>query len=668
MNPLKPLLLPIVLCLLAQAAAGQASDTSPAIIEPQVDSNQVKFTSILRPLRQIAGAPAAFYSYFWEFGDGSYSFEREPVHTYQDTGFYDVRLFATNNYDDGKKPPTRLRRVRMELLKKKKRTMMAMNNTPSFFKGTGSLEIKTNQMPKPGEDMVLLLGYRNKPGTAGARTGSIMLLYNEKQFNQNSFDVADVRSYHQERKIGLDSMLAYAPEEPSHWVTEESTRQGMMEVSNGGWHPMADKAQLATWLKQEMAPFREHQIWRVENMKEGEEKFMFLSINTLPEMIKDTNAVVTISGLFVPDDPAFEPERFDLELQIVASHDPNRISLKNKRLNYRFTGKNRDNTYKVQFQNTGKGPAKRVAITIAIPGMLNTASISVVDMKPACVWCATAYPNQSCIDTLVFKDSIQFIFKNIYLPGTQQDGVTDPDSTQGYVRYRLKFNKKMHKMPFTSRASIVFDRNEPIYTNRSVGRWKKGLSPGIIVGYGSRLGASLAELARQQYIVGFTLSEYSAYKKYFQWELYLQGFKETESFVGRINGGDTVYNGRDYKMEYLDTYQKVKVFAFEAVPLEFRYNLKSFVSVGAGALVAGEFNRTTTQSVRARLLPPNGQSPVMVEDTKASQSKSFAEWRGAAFADVQFGMVRVGPTVGFRFLQYVNPSHQRILLYASWKL
>jgi hypothetical protein len=203
-------------------------------------------------------------------------------------------------------------------------------------------------------------------------------------------------------------------------------------------------------------------------------------------MIRDTNAVVTITGLFIPDDPHADMEKFNLEMQVVASHDPNRLQLKNKKLNYRFTGKHKENAYKVQFQNTGKGPAKKVAITITIPGMLNTGSLEIVDMKPACPWCNTTSGTQSCIDTLINKDSIQFVFNNIYLPGTQQDGVTDPDSTKGYIKYRIRFNKKMQKRSFESRAAIVFDKNEPIYTNRSTGGFKKGISPGILLGIGIR--------------------------------------------------------------------------------------------------------------------------------------------------------------------------------------
>src|SRR5436853_403659 len=101
MNVYKPLLWPAFLLCMVNAAHAQINDSAAAEIAPQIENNRVKFGSLLRPLRQIAGAPASFYSYFWEFGDGSYSFEKEPVHIYKDTGDFDVRLYATNNYDDG---------------------------------------------------------------------------------------------------------------------------------------------------------------------------------------------------------------------------------------------------------------------------------------------------------------------------------------------------------------------------------------------------------------------------------------------------------------------------------------------------------------------------------------------------------------------------------------
>lgn len=657
------------LLLLAQLTRAQVNDTLPAVVEPLIEDNRVKFTAQLRPLRGVAGAPAPFYSYFWEFGDGTYSFEKEPQHVYKDTGDYPVRLYATNNYDDGKKPPTRLKKVKVE-----KKTMLAANTVPAFFKGSGSLEMIANQQARPGEDMVLLLGYRNKPGShLPAVSGSVMLLYNEKQFAQNSFDLAEARRYHQEKSIGLDSLLAYAPAE--EWGTEavtasyrerEGGKNSWFAAGGSNWEPGADKPQLKQFLKQQMEGFRKHHIWRVDGVKE--EQFMFLSLNTLPEMIKDTNAVVTITGLFIPDDPSLEVEQYDLELQIVAAHDPNRIMLRNRRLNYRFTGRNRENIYKVQFQNTGKGPAKRVAVTVSIPGMLNTASVELVSMKPACTWCDSAYANQSCIDTVLWKDSIQFIFKNIYLPGTQQEGVSDPDSTIGYVRYKLQFNKQMKKLPFTSRAAIVFDKNEPVYTNRSTGRFKKGLSPGIIIGYNTVPGKLPADIAQQNYVLGFSLSEYAAYRNYFQWELYLQQSRTIESYDGRVRGGDTMINGVGYKVEYRDFYRKQKVLSAEAVPVFFRRNLNNWLVAGAGALVAVDVERSITPVVETWVQQANNQGVSLLKGEAPKQLETLTNWRGALFADVQLGMVRAGPAVGCRFLQYINPSHQRIFLYASWKL
>lgn len=659
MTSYKPLLWPALLLCMMGSVQAQTSDTVTAEINPQIENNQVQFGATLRPLRQIAGAPASFYTYFWEFGDGSYSFEKEPVHVYKDTGNYDVRLYATNNYDDGKKPNTRPRRVPV-----KNRANLAQQKSPAFFSGEGSLEIRANQMPKPGEDMVLLIGYRNKSNNAVPLSGSVMLLYNEKQFSQNCFDVADARTYHQEQPIAFETMLASMTN--TDMIRYQETNSNNLFTVSSTYDINIDRRQMLQQVKQEMTAYRKHSVWKINNIQRGEEQFMFVTINTLPEMISDTNAVVTISGLFIPDDPAMDMEKFNLEMQVVASHDPNRMMLKNKRLNYRFTGKNRENTYKVQFQNTGKGPAKKVAITVTIPGLLNTGSLDVVDMKPECVWCKTATGNQSCIDTVVTKDSIQFVFKNIYLPGTQQDGVSDPDSTKGYIKYRIRFSKKMHKLPFQSSAAIVFDKNEPIYTNRSTGRFKKGLSPGIIVGFGSSLGSAKANIAKQQYTLGITISEYAAYKKYFQWELFLRSHQNVEQFTGRRQGRDTIINNVGYRVQYRDTYEKIKVASIEAVPLEFRYNLASFVSAGIGTLISADIGRNTTNYERALIVDANGSTRALEGET-SKNNQSFTTVRGALFADAQLGMVRAGPTVGVRFHQYFNPSYQNIMLYASWK-
>ena len=65
---------------------------------------EVKFSPVLPALMQKAGAPAAYWEYFWEFGDGSFSREEHPAHSYERPGEYIASLDATAHYDDGKKP------------------------------------------------------------------------------------------------------------------------------------------------------------------------------------------------------------------------------------------------------------------------------------------------------------------------------------------------------------------------------------------------------------------------------------------------------------------------------------------------------------------------------------------------------------------------------------
>src|SRR5258707_11518198 len=97
--------------------------------------------------------------------------------------------------------------------------------------------------------------------------------------------------------------------------------------------------------------------------------------------------------------------------------------------------------------------------------------------------CDSARNGQSCIDTIRRGDSLYFVFNNIYLPGLQQEGVADKDSTRGFVEFGIRFNKKPKKIPFSTRAAIVFDRNEPVITNRSTAKFIKGISPGLMAGY-----------------------------------------------------------------------------------------------------------------------------------------------------------------------------------------
>ncbi|MGN6511251.1 MAG: DUF7849 domain-containing protein, partial [Chitinophaga sp.] len=40
---------------------------------------------------------------------------------------------------------------------------------------------------------------------------------------------------------------------------------------------------------------------------------------------------------------------------------------------------------------------------------------------------------------------------------------------------------------------------------------------------------------------------------------------------------------------------------------------------------------------------------------------------GALFADINLGMVRAGPSLGVRVLQYLKDSQQRVFFYGMWR-
>ncbi|WP_316792324.1 hypothetical protein [Pedobacter frigoris] len=648
-----------------------ATDTVPAIINHKTENGIVKFSSVLRPLRPIAGAPEPFYTYFWEFGDGKFSFEKEPEHQYPDSLLYNVRLFATNSYDDGKPPPSRPKPLKPG----SSRPVLASKHTePSFFKSGGSIEIKTNCMPKPGEDMMLILGYKNKPESGLASlNGTLSVLYNDKEFTKDNFALVETRAYHNEKKTTIEKQGTFAALKPA--TSAPFYASGGPSISD------FDAAVLdpdgTALIREKMAAFRTTESWKFDDLKTGEERFLFMQFKTTPEMIKDTNAVVKLTGMFVPDNPLATTEFFTMELQIVASHDPNKMMLKNSRMNYRFTGKKKQLTYKVRFQNTGKGPAKKVDVGIAIAEVLDMNSIKILDSKPKLIMADSAYANQSAMDTVHTADSVHFVFKNIYLPGMQQKGVKDADSTMGYIEYSIGFKEKPKKLPFKSGAAIVFDKNEPIYTNKAAGRYKMGLSPGIIAGYGFPFESGNTPFAGQKNITfGATLAPYAPHRYYWQVELYASSFAEKEYLIQRTEGNDRIVpvlvDGKrvEGKLKYSDSTAKVKVMTINIVPLQLRYNFNKYFGAGAGTLVSLNIDKQSKPGKESlyEVLSANGVgTPLTVKESFDKISSSFSDFQNTLFADVQIGKVHVGPSIGFRYLFTLQNTNNRLITYLTWK-
>ncbi|HYC39558.1 MAG TPA: PKD domain-containing protein [Chitinophagaceae bacterium] len=648
--------------VLIGAMPGAVAQPDTAVISVQLKDNQASFNSVLRPLRQIAGAPAAFYSYYWEFGDGSFSFEEKPRHVFRDTGAYEIRLFATNNYDDGKPPPIK----RPKAVYVSNKSVNVQPRPSGFFKEPGSLAMKVNRMPRPDEDLVLIMGYRNEAGTAAS--GSLLLFYNERQFRKDNFDFGEDRVYNNESRTTLSAVIARAPANELLETTRQPVISGPSGTEDRELNP-GFAGRFSELITSRQKLFRESAAWRFSGLDKGEEKFFFITLHTTPEMIRDTNAVVLITGMFVPDDPNAELEQVDLELQIVASHDPNRMMLRNQRLNYRFTDKKREMTYKVRFQNTGRGPASNITVAVSVPPMLNPRSLDILEFYPRTIPCSAARPGQSCLDTVFTSDSIYFIFRNIYLPGLRQDGFSDIDSTQGFIRYRLQFNRELKKIPFESGAQITFDRNEPVRTNSARGHFMPGNSPSLMVGYSRLLGEQAKNNKEEHYfLAGAGWAPYAPHRKYLQVEAFLGYRRLRERFEGTTNENkDTVVNGSDALIRGRDIYGRPAIIKLELVPLQLRYNIMDWLGVGAGTQISMDaYTRVQYREVIRIVQPPN-PNPFTIEKTY-SQGQWFRRVDYSLFGDVQLGRVRVGPVVGVRFLHFFRFPHNRLFIYAGWRL
>jgi hypothetical protein len=655
-HPKKAILL-ILMQTMMLIVTGQRLDSST--INLQLNNNQANFSSVLRPLQQIPGAPDAFYSYFWEFGDGQFSFEEKPKHFYKDTGLFNARLFATNNYDDGKPPPLKPKPVRIK--SKPNNSNIAANKNPSFFKQGGAIEMRVNAMPRPDEDMVLIIGYRNEK-EATAMAGSMVLFYNERQFRKDNFDLSEERLYNNEQKTSLSNIVAYEPNQNSAMNALTGPNAFFLEQSSGYYG-----GNLAELIAAKQKVFRQNQSWRFNNLEKGGEKYFFITLHTTPEMIKDTNAVVELSGMFIPDNPALGIEEYTMELQIVASHDPNRMMLKNRRLNYRFTGKKKEMTYTVRFQNTGRGPARQASVAVSVPAMMDARSIEIIDYYPKAPFCdAVVMRGRSCFDTIIHKDSIYFLFKNIYLPGLRQEGFSDPDSTMGFVKYRMHFNKDLKKLPFESNAAIIFDNNKPIYTNRQKGYFKPGRSFGIIAGYNFYPDENFKD--EKYFSIGGSISPYAPYRKYLQGEAFLGYMQFPERLEGfTTDNKDTIINSVQYHIFQREFFAKPKIIKLDLVALQLRYNFLDWLGGGIGSILSfNAYTRFSNRQVIYTQLQPN-PTPVIFSKTYPT-SKWFTGFDAAAFADVQFGRVRVGPVLGARFFHYFRVPRNGFYIYLAWRL
>ncbi|WP_246454693.1 DUF7619 domain-containing protein [Hyunsoonleella aquatilis] len=627
--------------------------TRTATIKTEVNGNHVFLTPETPALNQIAGAPKAFYSFFWELGDGSFSKEKNPKHVYKKKGEYEVRLWATNNYDTGKPPTSRPKKI-------------SVNSVSSTSDETASMDtdfdLIRNREPVPLQEIVTVIRYKNTKDYT--TKGKLYLFYNEHKFKADNFMLKDVRTYYDEKEIPA-STFAYTGK-----TNLNNTLLASNDVSILNMRAVAqdstEKTNLPLTLTEAKAYYKDWSVLEFDNMTPNEERNVFFSLETTPEMIRDTSAIISVRGVYVPDSNYDNHKVKDMEMEIVTSHDPNKMSSNATLMNYRFV-RFKTLKYKIKFQNNGEGPARTIRLETDIPEMLDKSTITVTDMYPKCDICPKYEVDYSCLDTTFTDTQAIFTFKNIYLPGSEQKNVKEYDSTKGFVKYNIKFAKDFHKKSTKSRTAIIFDKNEPIITNYSTTRFMPGLSVGVKAGYNS-----FSDLKNSEnYFIGATLSPYKSYRWYWQIEL-MNNFHNYENSAPIVS--ERIVDG---PQGFRFTQRRTTNSSFENIdwdiPLLLRYNVNNYIGVGAGIQGTLTVSNKTTNTILVENLEgvqEPGSEPLPVVESfneTNSSSDSFNNLRNSVVLDATLGFARIGPSVGARYVYDLENVFNYWQFYAIWK-
>lgn len=619
-----------------------------ASIEYKTLGNKTEFKANAPVLNQIAGAPKAFYTNFWEFGDGTFSKEKEPEKIYKQNGEYTVRLWATNNYDTGKPPVTRPKKIKIENANKDHADEAFMNN---------AINLQRNREPIPEEEIVVVFSYKNTKNYT--TDGKLFLFYNEAKYKANNFHLEETRPYHNETDISNETLVFSSKFDSD--VYYASAENDLMSLKAKPQDTTVRK-NLPMTLDEAKFAYKSSNQLSFNNMKPNEERHVFYTLKTTKEMLKDTSAIISIRGVYLPDSNYDNHHVKDMEMEIVTSHDPNKMSSNASFMNYRLVRFKRPK-FKIKFQNNGEGPARTIRLETDIPDMFDKSSLEVLDMYPKVEVCPKHEVEYSCLDTTYTAKQAIFTFKNIYLPGSEQKNVKVYDSTKGFVKYRIKFADDFHKKKTKSRTAIIFDKNDPIITNYSTTRFLPGISIGVKAGYNS-----FADLKNSEsYFLGATISPYKSYRWYWQIEL-LNSF---HSFDGSttIEEGYTSDNTVGFEFFQRTTTRKNYTNIDWEIPVLMRYNVNNYIGLGAGIIGTISLSEKQEQSVFIEQFEgQNIDAPLFnTIERKDDLTESFTNFRSGFLVEATAGFARIGPSLGARYVFNFKEHYNYLQLYAIWK-
>lgn len=641
-----------------------AIDTFDSKIHTEIVGTAIAFKSELRPLEQIPGGRKPYYKYLWDFGDGHFSTQAEPTHQYAQPGSYEVTLYAINNYDFGPKPKRPKKKVEVS-------SAIAGIGQPhlfeeNFFSSNDIFQIFKLSDAKPGEDISLVVGVNT-----GGRKGKIHILSNEKIAGLDGFKFANQSAYYQEkidtlpRLEHLNSMWATVSQ--STFTKTGSPDYGIKEVSL-----FNTDQQAVDYFKALYGAYNSLSAYEVDP-EQAELQFSLINLDVTEDMLVDTNAIVTITGVFIPEDGIANVHQVDIP--VVKSHDPNKMSVRPARMSYRFQSKNKTLTYKVQFQNDGEGDARNIRLEMALPPEVDQKTFRLKALYPQCDTCQT--PDAMGCYKYYSKDDGTFVFhfKDIALPGTAAKNITDLDSTKGFILFEVDMEKKKFKnKSFKSYTNIYFDNNPPIKTNISTSRFRQILSPIVTIGTTATFGTPQEHSVQYQFKpgiqMGFGLAPMAPYKRpFWQAEIYTSYYQQDSETPQIKEGGviDIIRDGRTQEVEYQAVSRKEnRNFLSVQLPVQIRYNINSWLSIGGGVSLRKDFNTDAEGSTTYYYTTAQGTQTESVTKEDNTLPHTDSDIKLNPFFDINVGRVYMGPSIGFR-VAYDKNQKTHSGIYGLWR-
>ena len=538
-----------------------------------------------------------------------------------------------------------------------------------------NIVLKRNREPLPDEEFVVILSYKNEKDYV--TNGKIYFYYNEKEFKKDNFDLIETRNYHHENIEEISNDLVYNKDFDNNNLYYASIEN--LIYSTTKFQDTTSRKNLAISLEESKQKFKKGKTITFNNMNPNEQRNIFFTLKTTPEMIKDTSAILKVRSIYVPDSNYENHKIKDMEMEIVTSHDPNKMSTNGLFINYRLVRFKRVK-FKTRFQNNGEGPAKTIRLETDVPDMYDKTTLQIESMYPECPICPKNQEvRYSCLDTIVTQKQIIFTFKNIYLPGSEQKNVTEKDSTKGFVKYSLKFGKDFHKVKTKSRTAIIFDKNDPIITNYSVTRFNPGISIGAKIGYNYFPKLDNAK----SYFTGLTISPFKSYRFYWQSELYFNSLNydgaTTTSAFTQFQFNPPIENPdgtvSDIGFERKTTTSQTNRIVTDIVPVSLRYNVNNYIGVGFGPQVSttisskNEISETYQyyQAVQNTTGIGPGEEIPQLKRVINTSTKENTQVQTQLFADVTLGFARIGPSVGIRYYKNFKNDFNSWQFYAIWK-